>query len=135
MYLLSGGLAAVPDAPSQAEIPNFVKPLPRTLTPEDLAFLTQKRVFDVPNGDCRSEILRSYFLFVYPLLPLLDIEIFLNTILKNDPKDKISLLLFYAVMCSGAAHVDMQVLRASGFESRKVARKAFFERARVGDQC
>jgi hypothetical protein len=115
----------------QPNLPSFFKPLPTTLLPEDLDFLQRKGVFDIPSADCRKEVLRSYFLFVYPLLPLLDVEAFLNPMFESNSEDKISLLLFYAVMCAGAGHVDMQVLKASGFDSRKAARNAFFERARV----
>ncbi|OCT51596.1 putative C6 transcription factor (Ctf1B) [Cladophialophora carrionii] len=34
-------------------------------------------------------------------------------------------------MCAGAGHVDMTVLKTAGFDSRKTARSAFFERARL----
>ncbi|OAL36964.1 hypothetical protein AYO20_03733 [Fonsecaea nubica] len=90
-----------------------------------------KGVFDIPNANCRNELLRSYFLFSYPLLPLLDIGDFLRPMIEDDTGDKVSLVLFHAVMCSGAAHVDMQVLRDLGFKSRKLARSSFFERARL----
>ncbi|KIW31921.1 uncharacterized protein PV07_03508 [Cladophialophora immunda] len=112
-------------------LPNFISPLVGGLSPEDTAYLEHKGVFDIPNTNCRNELLRSYFLFSYPLLPLLDVESFLAPMLKDDTGGKVSLLLFYAVMCSGAAHVDMQVLRELGFKSRKLARSAFFERARL----
>lgn len=112
-------------------LPNFAKPLPPNLTAEELEYLERKGVFDLPGVDCRNEILRNYFLFVYPLLPLLDVETFLVPILENDGAEKVSLMLFYAVMGGGAGHVDMRVLRELGFTSRKAARRTFFERARV----
>ncbi|KIW67147.1 hypothetical protein PV04_06419 [Phialophora macrospora] len=115
----------------QPSLPDFFKPLPTTLPPEDLDFLQHKGVFNIPSADCRKEVLRSYFSFVYPLLPLLDVETFLPPMFESDAKGKVSLLLFYAVMCAGAGHVDMQVLKTSGFDSRKAARNVFFERARL----
>ncbi|OAG43754.1 hypothetical protein AYO21_01981 [Fonsecaea monophora] len=115
----------------QIRLPNFVSPLVADLSPETTAYLQHRGVFDIPNANCRNELLRSYFLFSYPLLPLLDIGDFLRPMIEDATGDKVSLLLFYAVMCSGAAHVDMQVLRELGFTSRKLARSAFFERARL----
>ena len=44
---------------------------------------------------------------------------------------KISLLLFQAIMFAGTAFVDMEFLRVAGYTSRKAARKAFFQKARV----
>ncbi|EXJ68293.1 uncharacterized protein A1O5_08908 [Cladophialophora psammophila CBS 110553] len=129
--MLFNDLISAPTAFSEIRLPDFIRPLSPDLSPEDMAYLKHKGVFDIPNAHCRNELLRSYFLFGYPLLPLLDVETFLGPMLENDPKDKVSLLLFYAVMCSGAAHVDMQVLRKLGFNSRKLARSAFFERARL----
>ncbi|OAP60804.1 hypothetical protein AYL99_05806 [Fonsecaea erecta] len=118
-------------ASPKISLPNFISPLAADLSFEDTAYLHHKGVFDVPNVNCRNELLRSYFLFSYPLLPLLDVETFLAPMLEGDSEAKISLLLFYAVMCSGAAHVDMRVLRDLGFKTRKLARRAFFERTRL----
>ncbi|KIX08513.1 uncharacterized protein Z518_03169 [Rhinocladiella mackenziei CBS 650.93] len=112
-------------------LPCFIKPLPSHLTCEDTDYLSYKRVFEIPEARYRNEILRSYFQFVYPLLPLLDVGGFLGPMLQNDPQDQVSLLLFQAVMCSGAAHVDIQILHALGYGTRKAARRAFFERARL----
>lgn len=120
---------------SISDASSFFKPLPTGLKLDDLTYLEHKGIFDLPSVECRNEILRSYFLFVYPLLPLLDVGDFLVPILENNSDAEISLVLFYAVMCAGAGHVDMQVLRAAGFESRRAARGTFYERARVGVPC
>lgn len=113
-------------------LPSFVKALPAHLTVEDRQYLRHKGIFQLPATGCRNEILRAYFQFVHPLMPLLDVESFLSPMLESSPTEKISLLLSYAVLCSGAAHVEIGVLQALGFASRKAARKAFFDRARVG---
>lgn len=117
---------------TQTGLPHFIKSLPSHLAAEDREFLRLKGVFEIPGGSARSEILRCYFQFVYPLLPLLDLESFLGPMTgQHNTLDQVSLVLFYAVMCSGAAHVDIQVLQSLGYQSRKTARRAFFERARV----
>lgn len=132
-YLLSQKTPTPVEHPTAAQpgLPPFIRPLPSHLTGEDTAYLSHKGVFEVPDARCRSEILQSYFLFVHPLMPLLDIESFLGPMLQDNPSEKISLLLLYAVMCSGAAHVDICALQALGYKTRKAARRAFFERARV----
>ena len=115
----------------QAGLPRFIKPLSPHLTLEDMDYLSHKGVFELPDARYRNEILHSYIQFVHPLLPLLDLEDFLGAMVETNPTAKLSLLLFYAVMCSGAAHVHIGYLQALGYESRKSARRAFFERARV----
>jgi hypothetical protein len=115
-----------------AGLPGFVKALPAHLTAEDTEYLRHRGIFQIPATGCRNEILRAHFQFVHPLMPLLDIESFIGPMLQSSPPEKISLLLLYAVLCSGAAHVEIGVLHALGYQSRKAARKAFFDRARVG---
>lgn len=112
-------------------LPHFIKPLPSHLTAEDADYLRYKGVFEIPDGQPRFEILCSYVQFAHPLLPLLDLENFLGPIMENNQSPGLSLLLFYAVMCSGAAHVHIDSLQALGYDTRKSARRAFFERARV----
>lgn len=116
---------------SEMNLPHFIKPLPSHLTTEDMQYLRHKGIFELPNIQSRTEILRSYVQFVHPLLPLLDLETFLGPLVEASQPAKVSLLLFYAVMCSGAAHVHMDALYALGYNSRKSARRAFFDRARV----
>lgn len=112
-------------------LPHFVKPLPSRLTAEDAQYLRHKGIFEVPDAQSRTEILCSYVQFVHPLLPLVDLESFLGPMLDTSQPATVSLLLLYAVLCSGAAHVHINVLQALGYDSRKSARRAFFEKARV----
>lgn len=70
---------------------------------------------------------------MHAYMPLLELDEFLNVIFANDGSQKLSLLLFQAVMFAGAAFIDMKHLHAAGFNSRKAARRAFFQKARVCD--
>jgi hypothetical protein len=45
---------------------------------------------------------------------------------------KLSLLLLQTIMFAGTAFVDIKYLRSAGYSNRKLARKAFFQKARVG---
>lgn len=129
--LFAGNSATPNQTGYDGELPSFIKALPAHLTVEDVAYLRHKGIFQIPATGCRNEILRAYFHFVYPLMPLLDVETFLGPMLAGESSEKISLMLLYAVLCSGAAHIEIGVLQALGYESRKSARKAFFDRARV----
>jgi hypothetical protein len=46
-----------------------------------------------------------------------------------------SLLLFQAMMFAGAGFADMAILRSAGFNSRKEARKHFFNRCKVSNSA
>lgn len=65
-------------------------------------------------------------------MPLVEIHELLQIIDDGTGEpEKISLLLFQAIMFVGTAFVDMDFLRAAGYTNRKAARKAFFQKARV----
>lgn len=49
----------------------------------------------------------------------------------NGEGGTISLLLFQCIMFAGSAFVSSQYLEKAGFETRKMARKVLFYRARV----
>lgn len=65
-------------------------------------------------------------------MPVLDLSHFLQILDARDGKSgQISLFLFQAILFAGAAHVNMNYLRAAGFTTRKQALKELFQRARV----
>jgi hypothetical protein len=66
-------------------------------------------------------------------MPLIELHDFLRIVDRgNGENGKISLVLFQAVMFAGTAFVDMALLTAAGYPTRKSARKAFYQKARVG---
>lgn len=121
--------------PSSA-IPGFIKPLPSRIGPDDVEYLEKKGALTVPPIELRNALLQSYVEYVHGYMPLLDLNDFLTTVQRSDGvTGHISLLLFQAVMFAGAAFVDIEHLRAAGFQTRKAARKAFFQKARVCRKC
>jgi hypothetical protein len=98
---------------------------------DDIAFLTDRGVFNVPESPLRDEILKSYAEYVHPLLPLLDLSELLKAIYSGAEHCRISLMLFYAILLAGASFVNISILRAAGFPDRKNARKVFFQRTKV----
>jgi hypothetical protein len=112
-------------------LPDYIRGLPPRLQKEDIDYLGMKGALTVPDVGLRNELLKSYVHYVHTYMPLLDLEDFLQTIVQNDGIRRMSLLLFQAVMFAGTAFVDLKHLQAAGYSSRKAARKAFFQRARL----
>ena len=120
-----------PMSQSSLPMPQYLRPLPLRFLMDDIEYLDKKGALTVPETPLRNELLRSYAQFVHPFLPVLDLKEFLTPIEQNDVNNPISLLLFQAVMFAGTAYIDMRFLQAAGFETRKAARKAFWQRVRL----
>ncbi|ODH33550.1 hypothetical protein ACO22_03298 [Paracoccidioides brasiliensis] len=112
-------------------LPNFISPLPAKFQSDDIAYLEAKGALTIPPQGLRNELMKSYLQFVHPYMPLLELDDFLRTMACDDGSRRMSLLLFQATMFAGTAFISMKHLMAIGYESRKDARKAFFQRARV----
>ncbi|KAL2869942.1 putative C6 transcription factor (Ctf1B) [Aspergillus lucknowensis] len=112
-------------------LPDYIRGLPARLQKEDIDYLAMKGALTVPDVTLRNELLKAYVHYVHTYMPLLDLEEFLQTIVQNDGIRRMSLLLFQAVMFAGTAFIDLKHLHAAGYPTRKAARKAFFQRARL----
>ncbi|KAJ3545115.1 hypothetical protein NM208_g2675 [Fusarium decemcellulare] len=120
------------ELPSCMTLPGYVKPLTTRIAVDDLAFLQSKGALTLPSQECRDELLWCFFEYVYPLMPILDIDEFLRIIENPDGKSgRISLLLLQAVLFAGSAFVKIDHLKDSGFLTRRQARKAMFQRVRL----
>jgi hypothetical protein len=114
-------------------LPAFIKALPDTLDPTDLQYLQAKNAFSLPSREFHDVCVARYLEFAHPLLPLLDQRQLLSTLRNEDGNgEQISLLLFHAVMLSGVTFVEDEWILGEGFSSRQAARRAFFDRAKVG---
>jgi hypothetical protein len=123
----------MPPAPMlKHKLPDYLKPLPQRMTSVDIDYLFAKGALSLPEISTRNALLRSYLEYVHPYMPLIEVHELLQIIDEgNGQSGRISLLLFQAIMFAGTAFVDMDYLRAVGYTSRKSARKAFFQKARV----
>lgn len=117
--------------PASGFLPDYIRGLPARLQKDDIDYLTVKGALTIPDVSLRNELLKAYIHYVHTYMPLLDLEEFLQTIVQNDGIHRISLLLFQAVMFAGMAFIDMKHLQAAGYQTRKAARKIFFQRARL----
>ena len=120
----------MPQQPSYS-LPNYIKPLPSKLDPEDILYLENKGALTIPNQQLRDELLKNYVEFIHPFMPLLNIHEFVASIDRNDGTSPISLLLFQAVMFCAIASVDIRYLTSAGYATRRDARRAFFTKTRL----
>lgn len=113
-------------------LPGYLKPLPQRMTSADIDYLFAKGALSLPDIPVRNALFRSYFEFVHPYMPLVEFHELMEIVEDGSgAAGRISLLLFQAIMFAGTAFVDMEHLRNAGYSNRKVARKAFFQKARV----
>ena len=113
-------------------VPYFIKPLSLGIDLEDIEYLRSKGAFEVPGLKLRTALLRVFFDSVHPAMPVLDLAGFLDAILTPEKtSEKISLLLFQAVLAAATLHVDEDALVASGFRDRLQACSWFTKKAKV----
>ena len=113
-------------------LPGFIPVFPAKITPQDIRFLREKGALTLPGRTLQGALLQSYAEYVHPYMPLLDMQEFLDIVNTTDgSRGQVSLFLYQAVMFAATAFVDMKLLREAGYASRKAARKAFFQKARV----
>lgn len=119
--------------PSQIKValPNFVHPLPPSISSVDVVYLKRKGALTAPSTKLRNDLLKCYVEFVHPFMPVVDLQDLLLPVVRDDGENRMSLLLFQAVMYSAAAFADIQLLKHEGYETRKIARNALFHKAKV----
>ncbi|KAK1020077.1 hypothetical protein LTR33_019240, partial [Friedmanniomyces endolithicus] len=122
--------ALAPMTPTYS-LPLYIKRLPARFGPDDVLYLEKKGALTIPTVPLRDELLRCYAEFVHPYMPLLNMDELVRTIDRSDGTEPISLLLFQAIMFAGIATVDMRYLKAAGYNSRRDARREYFQKTRL----
>lgn len=121
-------------SPSQcsSKLPSYLRPPSPDMDPEDVEYLSKKGAFTIPAPDLRDACLRSYFQYVQPCFPVLDMKRVQASINQSGPNpEKLSLLLFQAMIFVGSSWVDVRLLRKLGFLTRHAARKALHRKVRL----
>ncbi|KAF4979171.1 hypothetical protein FZEAL_4544 [Fusarium zealandicum] len=102
----------------------------KTKSPEDLEYLRYKGVFSVPSRDVCDTLIRTYFLHVHPVLPILDASTFLAQFTQHGCSN-VNLLLLWSMIFMAAGFVEPDTLQRSGFASRKALKRAAYQRAKA----
>ncbi|QGI85730.1 hypothetical protein CEK25_012459 [Fusarium fujikuroi] len=129
-YHVYDGSEECTQPPSIVELEPFLIPLPQRIRTDDIAYLKSRGALTIPPLQIRDALLRSYFTYVHPFMPAIDMDEFLGAIEYGGKNQRISFLLFQAVMFAGAACTPMCYLEKLGFSSRKGAREELFIRVR-----
>ena len=118
-------------------------PFPTHLGARELAYLESHDALSVPSEELQVQLLQAYIEFVHGAMPVLDLEHFLSVVkygslsssaqnTQDTPaSNRISFLLFQAVMFAASGYVSTRVLIEAGYTSRESAKRIFFNRVKV----
>ncbi|CAH0035454.1 unnamed protein product [Clonostachys rhizophaga] len=123
--------AEAPRGEAPSCLPSYIRPVPRHLDAKDINYLTEKRCLEIPDVEFRDELLRVFITIVYPFIPAIELEDLVDSVHRRNSGKPVSLLLFQSIMFVSIAFVDIEFLQTRGYSSRKLARKAFFDRVRI----
>lgn len=123
-------LDAAPGTSQCIELPPYIRPAHRDIDPEELHYLRGRGALSIPDPVLRDQLLLAFVLYVYPFLPIVNLQEVISAI-EETPGYNVSLILFQAIMFAGTAFVDLQLILDAGFENRLAARAYFFRRIKV----
>ncbi|VUC28404.1 unnamed protein product [Clonostachys rosea] len=112
-------------------LPEFIKHPPDHFRQGHIMFLLAEGALTLPSVSLQYALVEAWAEFAYPYMPLAHIHDLLNTIHNpNNSGQRISLLLYQAILFAGSAFVDTKHLRQEnhGFSSRRDARKELARR-------
>ncbi|OHE99847.1 fungal specific transcription factor domain-containing protein [Colletotrichum orchidophilum] len=105
------------------------------IPPQDVNYLELQGCLRVPTRTILDELVQQYFLHVHPLLPMVNEGDFWDVYCVNPagyvPSDKISLLVFQAMLFASCNFVSRQTIKTLGFPTIRAARAAFYRRAKL----
>ncbi|CZR58776.1 uncharacterized protein PAC_08668 [Phialocephala subalpina] len=140
-----GDLAAsaldVPDvnphgSSTEIPLPSYIKAR-YNMKSDDLQYLWYKGALTIPDTSLKNALLRGYIEYVHPSLPLINLHEFLATTCASnigeyvEEDQRISLLLFQAILFAGSAFVDQMSLQIAGYSTRREARAAFYQKVKL----
>jgi hypothetical protein len=117
---------------SSATLPAFIRPLSTRLTAEDVGYLQAKGAFCLPTPECRESLIWCFFEYVYPFMPVVDLDEIVHAV--EDPFGRtggMSLLLLQAILFAGVPFVPLLQIHSIGIASRQKCREVFFKRVQV----
>lgn len=117
-------------ASEKVGLPSYITPLPSRIDQDVRQLLYRKGALNIPREGTINDLLKGFICFVYPMLPVLDLDSFLGAIRGTSGKS-ISLLLFQAILMAGATFADFSSLQDVEFQSFEDAQMILFERVKL----
>ncbi|KAK0375736.1 fungal specific transcription factor domain-containing protein [Colletotrichum limetticola] len=106
-----------------------------SMPPQDYKFLEQQGCLHIPAPTILDDFVRHYFLYVHPILPIIDEGAFWDIYsqrFKPQPCcNKLSLLLFQSMLFSCCNFLPQTTLAQLGLETTRRARAIFYRRAKL----
>ncbi|KAI0109037.1 hypothetical protein GGR51DRAFT_118512 [Nemania sp. FL0031] len=100
--------------------------------PQDVNFLESQGCLRIPTRAILDEFVQQYFLHVHPLLPFLNEGDFWNLYCNQGcPGEKMSLLVFQAMLFSCCNFVSKTSIKALGFPNIRAARATLYRRTKL----
>ncbi|KAF4987494.1 hypothetical protein FDECE_15414 [Fusarium decemcellulare] len=122
---------AIPEPGSFSELPAFIRS-PSVPNSGYAAFLQSQGVFELPNVTIQCALIASFVEYIYPRMPLIDLENFLSCVGSPDgSRGKVSLVLYYAVLFAGSTHVELEDIHIYGYSDRKLLRRELYRRVEL----
>ncbi|KAF9885366.1 hypothetical protein FE257_012983 [Aspergillus nanangensis] len=115
---------------------HYLLPQPSSskMSPHEDAFLKQAGTFQLPAQDICISLLRCYFGNVHQLLPIIDVQAFLQQYHQQGP-ESISLLLLWSIFFASSNFVEAEILQSAGFQTRKAMKRRFYNHAKSLYDC
>ncbi|KAK1969265.1 fungal-specific transcription factor domain-containing protein [Colletotrichum sublineola] len=105
------------------------------IPPQDVNYLELQGCLRVPMRTILDEFVQHYFLHVHPLFPMVNEGDFWDMYCTNPynhvSTDKLSLLVFQAMLFSSCNFVSRETIKTLGFATIRAARAAFYRRAKL----
>ncbi|KIW13030.1 hypothetical protein PV08_08217 [Exophiala spinifera] len=102
---------------------------------EDFDYLSHIGSLQVPQRRYLDELLKAYFLYIHPHLPLINEGDFWDTYLDNQSSRSnsscMSLFVFQAMLLAACSFVPTTVLQFLGFCNTRLARATYYRRAKA----
>lgn len=89
-----------------------------------------KGALTIPIGEVCDELIRAFFLHVYPSIPIVNAADFLTRYL-NHGCASINLLLLWAIFLAASNFVEPNVLAMAGYKSRKAMKRDMYQRTKA----
>ncbi|KAF2149460.1 hypothetical protein K461DRAFT_46877 [Myriangium duriaei CBS 260.36] len=98
--------------------------------PEELRYLEAMGVFSVPSQETCDALIQAYFVYVHPLLPILDASELLVQY-ESAGYRGINLLLLWSMFVNAAGFLDQDTLERAGYKSHRAFKETAYDRAKL----
>lgn len=104
------------------------------IMPQDVNYLETQGCFRIPTREILDEFVQQYFLHVHPMLPMINEGDFWDMYGHSGhggSGDKMSLLVFQAMLFSSCTFVSKASVKALGFPTTRAARATLYRRCKL----